>query len=401
MSSFALRRSPAPVVPPADPGGALSQELRERLRSLHDNCLTGLAAGLEAMGDGDLTLVVTPVTAPIVSDSDDPDLRELVTLFNGMLDTAQAAIAGYNAVREQLARSLGDHSCIDDLQERLTSLSDNCLTALSEGLSAAATGDLTVAAHPATRPLAAHPGERIGELGDIFNAMLDRAQTGLTGYNAMRERVGGMVGEIAEVAGRLTDASTQLSAGSQQVGAAIGEIAHATSSVAEGAERQVALVGAARAATREAVQRAAGARDVATEGLQLTAEISRIADQTNLLALNAAIEAARAGEQGAGFAVVADEVKKLAESASRTAQQTRDAFHGLATSIDGVSGCVDQAASSTDEVATVAEEASAATEQVSASAQQSAASTSQMSMSSEELARLAAEVDRLVSAFAL
>lgn len=402
MSTFAFRRAAPPAVATADDATkAVSAELRNRLTSLHDNCLTHLASGLEAVREGDLTYAVTPVTTPITATTDDPELAELVTLFNQMLDKAQTAIASYNAVRQDLARSLGEQSCIHDLQTRLESLSDHCLTALADGLSAAAEGDLTVAAEPVTTPLTARPGRALGELGTVFNQMLGRAQTGLTGYNAMRNRVGGMVGEIADVAGRLSDSSQHLSASTQQIGLAIDEIARATSTVAEGAERQVGLVGDARDQTREAVDMTGAAREVAQQGLELTAEISRIADQTNLLALNAAIEAARAGEQGKGFAVVADEVKKLAESAGKTADLTRQAFHGLATSIDNVSDCVGRVAGSTDEVATVAEDTGASTEQVSASAQESAASTAEMSLASGELAELAAEVHRLVGEFRL
>jgi methyl-accepting chemotaxis protein len=399
--SFTRNRSTAE--PAAAEASGSSEELKQRLRSLHDNCLTNLALGLEAVRGGDLTVAVTAVTGPIdVSTASAAD-RELVELFNSMLAKAQATIESYNGVREQLARKLGEHSVIDDLLQRLTSLSDHCLTGLGEGLNAAANGDLTVDANPVTTPLEARPGEHVGELGEVFNAMLSRAQSGIESYNAMRERlqnrVGTMVGEIGELAGKVAASSQQMTAFSQQVGAAMDEIAKATTTVAEGAERQVTLVQGAREATREAVEMSTNAREVAQQGLALTAEIAKIADQTNLLALNAAIEAARAGGQGRGFAVVADEVRKLAESASSTAGQTREAFHGLASSIENVSGCVDRAASTTEDVASVAEETSSATEQVSASAQESAASTTQISSSSEDLAGMASELSRLVGAF--
>jgi methyl-accepting chemotaxis protein len=374
-------------------------EVKAGLLSLQAHCLTNLAGGLDAMARGDLTVAVAPVTAPLTTRPSDPEAAELVELFNTMLATAQAALARYEDLRKDLRAALGDRSALASLQDRLTSLSDNCLVALGEGLGAVSGGDLRRDAVPVTTPLTAAPGAALGALGEVFNTMLSRAQAGLASYNEMRLGLAGMIREIGQTAGAVASHSQEMSSTAEQTGRAIQEIAEASGDVAHGAERQIGLVADARRITGEAVALAADAEDVARQGVELTAQIAAIAQQTDLLALNAAIEAARAGEQGRGFAVVADEVRMLAESASRTVQLTRGAFDGLAGSITAVSGCVGRIAAATEEVTVVAQQAGNATGQVSAAAQQSSASTQQVAASSQELARSAEELERLVGRF--
>ena len=72
--------------------------------------------GLEDL-EGDLTVEATPVTTPIdVALATDPTTRELAELFNAMLAKAQAALQGYNDMREELRRALGDDSCLAPLK---------------------------------------------------------------------------------------------------------------------------------------------------------------------------------------------------------------------------------------------------------------------------------------------
>jgi methyl-accepting chemotaxis protein len=373
--------------------------LKDRMRSLHLHCLADLQAGLAGMAEGDFTCEAAPVTTLIDVEAQDPDVAEMVELFNTMLGQAQSAVRSYEALRHEMRAALGDRSTLHDLRARMTSLSDNCLVGLQDGLGAMAAGDLSVEVTPVTTPVEVPSGASLGDLAALFNVMLGRAQTAVGGYNESRVGIARMVTEIAGTAEHVGSATQKIARTTEETGSAIQQIAAASGTVAEGSERQVGLIASVSATAGEAVTLASAARTVADQGVAFTAEIAAVADQTNMLALNAAIEAARAGEHGRGFAVVADEVRKLAASAGDTAGKTRIAFEGLARSISEVSSCIDSVATATEEVAGVAADATAAAEEVSASAAQTTASTHEVASSALDLSQRAAGLEALVSRF--
>ncbi|MDA8096562.1 MAG: methyl-accepting chemotaxis protein [Clostridia bacterium] len=146
--------------------------------------------------------------------------------------------------------------------------------------------------------------------------------------------------------------------------------------------------------------------------------ITHIADQTNMLALNAAIEAARAGEHGRGFAVVAEEVRKLAENASKTADEILSIARGIQdeagkanqnmknnmkTIAQGVKVTLDTVkdfASITETVEMLEEEAARmadAAQQMSAGVQTVAAVTAEQNTMLQEIADLASDLQRLTA----
>jgi methyl-accepting chemotaxis protein len=382
-----------------------------RLQHLRDDDVRGLADGLAAVADGDMTVEASSTTRKIERISSD-EIGEVSLAVNAIHETTVHSIEAYNRMRAKVAEMLRD-----------IAQSSSSVAAASQQM--ATTSEQT--------------GRAIGEIATTFVEVAQGA-----------DRQVRSVAEARELTADVAAASQQSAENAQETVAAA---RNARAVAEEGAATVTRATDAMRAAREVSCEATSAMRELGEKSEQIggiVSTITGIAEQTNLLALNAAIEAARAGEQGRGFAVVAEEVRKLAEESQRaagsiagiveqiqretgrvvdvvesgaqqtedgaaTVEQARASFERIGDSVDDMTVRVEQIAAAIAEiserarrmqesmaqVAAVAEQSSASSEQVSASTQQTSAATQQVAASAQELAKTAEELDRLVGQFTL
>ena len=299
--------------------------------------------------------------------------------------------------------------------------------------------------------------DEIGDLGNVFNRMVERLLRVTKEIQGAGLRVTSSTEQIVQVAKSQLETSEHLINSVQEAQTAVealkassGQISEKAASVLTNAEHTLINTERSEEVAEELVSDMVEVETINREGVQqihsltekayqineIVAIIEEITSTTKLIAFNATIEAARAGEAGKGFSVVAEEIRNLADSVgvatsnirqiildmqdatSRSAdietRQQKKIEHGLQSvkrtkeHLDAVLDMLNDTVNHAREIAHAAEEQKTSTtdlfdkiEQFFQIAQETKTGSARASSSAKELDRLAEGMQQTVERFKL
>ena len=320
----------------------------------------GVVRAAERVADGDLTLVVTPVSE---RDATGLAFVRMITSLREIVREVRDSAAVVAGASQQMAASSQDAGrAVSDVSTAIVQVAagaDEQVHKLSEAQQAveqsAGVADRMRSASVEGVDAAGQASAAMAEVRESSAAMAGS----ITALAAKSEQIGGIVQAITGIAGQ-----TNLLA----LNAAI-EAAHAGEQ-----GRGFAVVAEEVRKLAEESQRAAASIAELIEHIQAE---TRVTVQT--------VEAGgRRIDRGADVV-----------------EQTREAFTRIGGFVDDVTARIDHIAEATADVLAVAEQSSATAQEASASSGRTATSAAEIAVSAQELARLAERLDAAVSRFAV
>jgi methyl-accepting chemotaxis protein len=192
--------------------------------------------------------------------------------------------------------------------------------------------------------------DEIGELGDVFNKMVERLFHLTQEIQRAGLRVTSSTEQIVDVARSHLEAAEDLLRSLEEAKTgieALKKLANQISGKAETVltnaeytlrktirgvevvEELVTEMNDIDEITREGVQQVTALNKEAQQITEIVTIIEDITANTKLIAFNATVEAARAGESGKGFSVVANEIRNLADSVGVATSNIRKIIQGM------------------------------------------------------------------------
>ena len=160
--------------------------------------------------------------------------------------------------------------------------------------------------------------ERVDTVAQRVGELNDHAQSTATAIEEITRTLVSLEARIADQ----NNAVEETVASAEELSSTTAQVVEVSETRQRAATELRTVASSSREDAQEAVRTVAKVAGYVDDLRSLNTVIATLAAQTNLLAMNAAIEAAHAGDAGRGFAVVATEIRSLAESATKSAQES-------------------------------------------------------------------------------